>query len=143
VAAQRLCLPAAALGAGALAWTVAVAVDRNDKDVFPPVLPAALGAAALALAVVFVLRRRSGWAFVATAATAALFVATLFTSLSPRVLVSHPSFANSLTVSGAASEHYALVVITVVAGVFLPVVLLYQGWSYHVFRQRLGAEGAV
>ena len=24
-------------------WTVAVAVDRNDKDVFPPILPAALG----------------------------------------------------------------------------------------------------
>ena len=30
-----------------LAWTVAVATDHNHKDVFPPVLPAALGIAAL------------------------------------------------------------------------------------------------
>jgi cytochrome d ubiquinol oxidase subunit II len=29
---------------------------------------------------------------------------------------------------------------TVVAIVFLPVVLLYQGWSYRVFRARVGAQ---
>ena len=37
-----------------LVWTVAVAMDRNDKDLFPPALPAAVGIAALALAVAFV-----------------------------------------------------------------------------------------
>ncbi len=68
-------------------------------------------------------------------------VATLFTGLYPRVLVSHPGFADSLTVSGAAAEHYALTVITVVAAVLLPVVLLYQGWTYHVFRARLAGGG--
>jgi cytochrome bd ubiquinol oxidase subunit II len=136
--ARRLCLPVAVLGAGVLGWTVAVAVDRNDKDLFPPVLPAALGAGALAAAAVLVLARRAGWAFAATALAVALLVATLFTGLYPSVLVSHPSSANSLTVSGAASEHYALTVITVVAAVMLPLVLLYQGWSYHVFRARLG-----
>jgi cytochrome bd-type quinol oxidase subunit 2 len=67
---------------------------------------------------------------------------TLFTGLYPRVLVSDPSFANSLTVAGAASAHYALTVITVVAAIFLPLVLLYQGWSYHVFRARLGGGPA-
>ena len=66
-AARRLAVPAALGAAAFLAWTVAVAVDRNDKDVFPPVLPAALGALALVLAVVFVFGRRSGWAFVMTA----------------------------------------------------------------------------
>ena len=45
------------LGAAFLVWTVAVAMDRNDKDLFPPALPAALGIAALALAVVFVFAR--------------------------------------------------------------------------------------
>ena len=39
-AARMLALPAAALAAAFLVWTVVVAVDRNDKDVFPPVLPA-------------------------------------------------------------------------------------------------------
>ena len=50
-AARRLAVPAAVGAGGLLAWTVAVAVDRNDKDVFPPVLPAALGIAVLLLAV--------------------------------------------------------------------------------------------
>jgi cytochrome d ubiquinol oxidase subunit II len=138
--ARRLAVPVAVLLGGMLAWTVAVGVNRNDKDVFPPVLPAALGVGALVLAVVFVLRRRSGWAFVATAVASALWVATIFTTLYPRVLVSHPSFSNSLTISGAAAAHYALSVITVVAAILTPVVLLYQGWTYHVFRARLGGE---
>jgi cytochrome d ubiquinol oxidase subunit II len=138
--ARRLSVPVAILLGALLAWTVAVGVGRNDKDVFPPVLPAALGVAALVLTVVFARSGRSGWSFVSTAVAAALWVATIFTTLYPRVLVSHPSFSNTLTMSGAAAGHYALSVITVVAAVLTPVVLLYQGWSYHVFRARLGGE---
>ena len=120
--------------------TVVVAVDRNDKDVFPPVLLAALGIAALALAIVFAFRRRSGLAFVMTASGTVLSVITLFTSLYPRVMVSSPDFGNSLTVSNAASAHYSLVVMSVVALTVTPVVLLYQGWTYRVFRHRLGGD---
>jgi len=139
-AARRLSLPAALAGVVFLVWTVVVAVDRNDKDVFPPVVPCALGIAALVLALVFVHRRRSGLAFAATALGAMLVVATLFTSLYPRVLVSNPDFANSLTVDNASSSHYALAVMTVVALIFTPLILLYQGWTYYVFRHRLGGE---
>jgi cytochrome bd ubiquinol oxidase subunit II len=138
--ARTLAIPVAIAGAALLAWTVAVAVDRNERGILGPAVPAALGAAALALAVVFVARRRSGWAFVMTAVAAIALVATIFTGLYPRLLVSHPDFANSLTVSGAASAHYTLVLLTIVAAIFLPLVLLYQGWSYHVFRARLGGE---
>ena len=49
-----------------------------------------------------------------------------------------PDFDNSLTVDGAASSHYALKVMSVVALIFVPLVLLYQGWTYYVFRRRLG-----
>jgi cytochrome d ubiquinol oxidase subunit II len=139
-AARRLSVVAALAVAGFLSWTVAVAVDRNDKDAFPPILPAALGIAAVALAMLFVLGRRSGWAFVMTAVTTVLWVATVFTSLYPRVLVSSPDFGNSLTVDGASSAHYTLVLMTVVAAIFLPLVLLYQGWTYHVFRGRVGGD---
>ena len=140
--ARRLAVPAALVAAGFLVWTVAVAVDRNDKDVFPPALPAALGIAALALAVLAVFGRRSGWAFSFTALGVIAVVATLFTSLFPRVMVSSPDFANSLTVDGSSSSHYTLTVMTVVALIVTPIVLLYQGWTYYVFRQRLGlAEG--
>ena len=65
-------------------------------------------------------------------------VATLFVSLYPRVMVSSTAFENSLTVDNAASSHYALQVMTVVAVIFVPLVLLYQGWAYYVFRARLG-----
>jgi cytochrome d ubiquinol oxidase subunit II len=67
-------------------------------------------------------------------------VTTLFVSLYPRVMVSSTGFENSLTVDGAASSHYALTVMSVVALVLVPVVLLYQGWTYYVFRHRVVAE---
>jgi cytochrome bd ubiquinol oxidase subunit II len=140
IAARALAIPAVAVGAGFLIWTVKVAVDRNDKDVFPPVLPAALAIAAFALAAVLVYARRDGIAFALGAVGILALVATLFTSLYPRVMVSNPNFGNSLTVPGTASAHYTLAVMTVVALIVTPVVLLYQGWTYHVFRHRLGAD---
>ena len=42
--------------------------------------------------------------------------------------------------AGAASGDYALKVMTVVAAVVTPLVLLYQGWSYWVFRARVTAS---
>jgi cytochrome bd ubiquinol oxidase subunit II len=139
-AARRLAVPAAAVGAAFLIWTVVVAVDRNDKDVFPVVVPAALGIAALALAAGFVFVGRSGLAFTMTALGAVAAVATLFTGLYPRVIVSSPNFANSLDVSAAASAHYTLAVMTMIALIVLPIVLLYQSWTYYVFRARVTGE---
>ncbi|HEX6680389.1 MAG TPA: cytochrome d ubiquinol oxidase subunit II [Gaiellaceae bacterium] len=140
-ASRRLAVPAAAVCAGYVAWTVAVAVDRNAKDVFPPVLPATIAIAALLAAALLVFVGRSGAAFAASAIGTAGLVATLFTSLYPRVMVSSPDFGNSLTVSGTAAAHYSLAVLTVVAVIVTPVVLAYQGWSYYVFRARVtGSE---
>jgi len=137
-ASRRLSIVAAALGSVFLIWTVVVAVDRNDKSVFPPVLPAAIGIAAFILAVVFVRRRSQIRAFAMTGLGTIAVVATLFVSLFPRVMVSSTDFANSLTVSSAASAHYTLAVMSVVALIFVPLILLYQGWTYHVFRARVG-----
>jgi cytochrome d ubiquinol oxidase subunit II len=139
-AARRLALPAAVVGAAFLIWTIVVAIDRNDKDVFPVVVPAVLGIVALALALGSVFAGRSRLAFTMTALAAVAFVATLFTGLYPRVMVSSPNFANSLDVSGAASAHYTLAVMTVVALIVTPIVLLYQSWTYYVFRARISGE---
>jgi cytochrome bd ubiquinol oxidase subunit II len=138
--ARRLALPAVVLASAFLVWTVAVAMDRNDKDLFPPALPAAIGIVALGLAVTFLFRGRNGRAFAMTAVGTVAVVATLFVSLYPRVMLSSPGFENSLTVDGAASSHYALAVMSVVALIFVPLVLLYQGWTYYVFRHRVGGE---
>ena len=136
-AARRLSVPVALVVAAFLAWTVAVAVDRNGRDLLAPLIPAAIGGLALAAIVLLTLRGRGGWAFAMSALASLSIVATLFTALYPRVLVSAPDLQNSLTIDDAAAAHYALSVITVVAGVMLPVMLLYQGWTYHVFRARL------
>jgi cytochrome d ubiquinol oxidase subunit II len=138
--AATLAVPAVAAGAALLIWTVVVAVDHNDKGVYPPIVPAVIGIAALVLAAGFVYLERSGVAFALTALAIVSTVATLFTSLYPRVIVSDPNFGNSLTVSNAASAHYTLVVLTVVAAIVTPFVLLYQGWSYYVFRARVTGE---
>jgi cytochrome bd ubiquinol oxidase subunit II len=100
-------------------------------------ITAALAAIALLGGVAAAMRGREGWAFAGTAITVMLAVATLFGDLWPDVMPSSTQAAYSLTVSNASSGHYALLVMTWVAVIFTPVVLLYQGWTYWVFRQRL------
>ena len=63
---------------------------------------------------------------------------TRTTGFDPNVMVSSTNSAFNLTVNNAASGHYALVVMTIVAVLLMPVVLAYQGWSFHVFRARVG-----
>jgi cytochrome d ubiquinol oxidase subunit II len=138
LAGRRLAIPAVVIGTAFFVYAVVVAVQRNDKSVFPPVLPAALGVGALALALIFAVRRESRLAFTMTALATVLTVVTLFVGLYPRVMVSSPNFANSLTVGNAASAHYTLAVMSIAALIITPVVLVYQAWTYRVFRQRLG-----
>ncbi|MFC7244968.1 cytochrome d ubiquinol oxidase subunit II [Catellatospora aurea] len=82
---------------------------------------------------------KEGWAFTATTFAMATSVLVVFTNLYPRVMVSTMGAANDLTLANTASGSYALKVMTVVLVVMLPVVILYQAWTYHVFRQRVTA----
>ncbi|MBF6236044.1 cytochrome d ubiquinol oxidase subunit II [Nocardia otitidiscaviarum] len=91
-------------------------------------------------------RSRDGWAFTGTALTILSATTLLFGSLFPDVLPSTIDPAFSLTVDGrdgtvsASSTHYTLVVMSWVAVVMVPMVLIYQGWTYWVFRKRLTME---
>jgi cytochrome bd ubiquinol oxidase subunit II len=138
--AHLLALPALVAGGAFVIWTVVVAVDENQRSALPPAIPAAVAIAGLLAAAVLGRAGKDGWAFGATAVSMVAVVATIFTGLYPRVLVSSPDFGNSLTVSNAASAHYTLAVMSVVALVILPLVLLYQGWTYYVFRARLSGS---
>ena len=80
---------------------------------------------------------RDGRAFAATAVAIGGTVASLFLVLHPTVLVSSTSTSYDLTVANTASGDYALKVMTIIVAVILPVVLLYQGYTYVVFRHRL------
>jgi len=80
---------------------------------------------------------RDGQAFAALGVTIAAAVVTLFGALYPDVLPSTLDPAHSLTVDGAASSPYTLQVITWVGAFGAPAVLVYQGWTYWVFRKRI------
>jgi cytochrome d ubiquinol oxidase subunit II len=103
--------------------------------------PVPLGAGAALLATGWFIRQRShGWAFVTTSLTIALSSMTVAIGLYPRLMVSSLNPEWSLTIYNSASSSYTLQVMTIVAVVMVPIVLLYQGWSYYVFRQRIGRE---
>ncbi len=80
---------------------------------------------------------RDGWAFTLAAVAMACLVGTIFALLYPNVMVSSTNPAYSLTIYSAASSAKTLGVMSIVALIFLPIVLLYQGWNYWVFRKRL------
>ncbi len=75
-----------------------VAHQNNDRAILPTTVPAVLTAIVLVLALVLTRTDRDGWAFAATGLGVIGFIATIFTGLYPRVLVSDPDFANSLTI---------------------------------------------
>jgi len=96
--------------------------------------------AALVAAGWFISRRRNKWAFITTGILIASSTITLFAKLYPRVMISSLNPDWSLTIYNASSGSYTLKVMSIVALIFLPIVLLYQGWSYYVFRERIGRE---
>lgn len=97
----------------------------------------ALAAAALAATVALTAWASEGWAFAATTVTVVAAVALLFGSLFPNVMPSTLDPAWSLTIENASSSHYTLVVLTWAAAFLTPVVMIYQGWTYWVFRKRI------
>ncbi|SFQ45475.1 cytochrome d ubiquinol oxidase subunit II [Amycolatopsis arida] len=82
---------------------------------------------------------RDGQAFAALGVVIAAAAATLFGALYPNVLPSTTD-ATSLTVAEAAASPYTLQVITWVAAFGAPAVLVYQSWTYWVFRRRIGTR---
>jgi len=138
-AAAWLWLPAVIL---VVAATIAGVFATDIFSHRGPVLWVFAVAAALALLAAgwFVRARRHGWAFVMSGLTIALTCAMLALGLYPRVMVSSLNDAWSLTIYNTSSSQYTLQVISVIALILVPVVLLYQGWSYWVFRKRIGRK---
>ncbi|HLL92467.1 MAG TPA: cytochrome d ubiquinol oxidase subunit II, partial [Solirubrobacteraceae bacterium] len=125
---------ASALVVGFVIWTLTVV---GNTDVPGPVQVLAV------IAVIFAARLAStdsdGWAFTASAVAIAATVGSIFIELYPNVMISSTNAAYNLTVNNAASGHYALTVMTIVTVILFPIVLIYQGWSFYVFRARVKA----
>ncbi|MFD4986011.1 cytochrome d ubiquinol oxidase subunit II [Streptomyces sp. NPDC058374] len=132
--ALRLGVVTAAVAVGFLLWTQA----DHGKPAGAVLLVIAVGA--LLAALVAVARSREGWAFALSGLTIVAGVAMLFVSLFPDVMPSTLDPAWSLTAANSASSPYTLTIMTWCAGIATPVVLLYQGWTYWVFRKRIGTH---
>jgi len=132
--AQRVGAVAAVLAVVFIGWTAASAGEVAVWVI------GALAAVTLLLGLAASRIGRDGWAFLGTAVAIALVVVMLFSALFPQVLPSTLDAAYGLTVDNASSTPYTLKIMTWVAVVFTPIVLLYQGWSYWVFRKRIGVQ---
>ncbi len=100
-----------------------------------------LTAAVLLILSYFMLKGdKPGWAFIFMGLTIALTVVMVFGALYPNVLPSTLNPAYNLTVHNASSSPYTLKVMSIVALIFVPIVLVYQAWTYYIFRQRIGTK---
>ncbi|GAA2051580.1 cytochrome d ubiquinol oxidase subunit II [Streptomyces carpaticus] len=132
--ATGLGLAALALAAAFLLWTQGASGDTRTL-VAMVVAALSLGAALAANA-----RGREGWAFSWSGLAIVAAVAMLFLALFPEVMPSTGDPAGTLTIENAASSPYTLRIMTWCAAIATPIVLLYQGWTYWVFRKRIGTQ---
>ncbi|HUW77994.1 MAG TPA: cytochrome d ubiquinol oxidase subunit II [Candidatus Nanopelagicaceae bacterium] len=131
----RLGLAATVFTISFLAWT---ASTYNDKLLVW--ILASVVALAWVAALTFNRLGREGWSFLFSAIALAFAVITLFATLYPNVMPSSLSPDATLTITNASSTHYTLRIMTIVAAVMTPIVLVYQSWTYWVFRKRISAH---
>ncbi|OYX56449.1 MAG: cytochrome d ubiquinol oxidase subunit II [Micrococcales bacterium 32-70-13] len=133
--ASRAGIATIVVAAAFLTWTVLAHLDAPHAAV----IAALAAAAALTLIGATLANRagREGWAFGLSAVTTLLAVATILAAMFPNVMPSTIDPAYSLTIENASSTEYTLQVMTWVAVFMVPLVLLYQGWTYWVFRKRV------
>jgi cytochrome d ubiquinol oxidase subunit II len=135
---SRVLAPAAAaVVAIFMFWTIGRQANGDGVDAVSAILAAV--AVLCAVGAAWRSGLRPARTFALSAATIAALFASLFAELYPNALVSSGP-GPDLTLYAAASTNYTLKVMTVVAVVFVPLVLAYQAWTYWVFRARLGAE---
>ena len=125
--------------AAVLAVALLVSVNVSTGSLWSWI--AAVVAAVALLAGLFAISRdREGWAFIGTFVAIGAAVATLFLALFPDVMPSTTNAAFSLTTTNASSTELTLTIMTWVAAIFTPIVLVYTSWTYWTFRRRIGTQ---
>lgn len=135
--AKIMAVPTVLVAAGTVVWTIAIAAGRSDSLLWLVVACGAIAAVFLIASALFSARGNEGWAFTSMIVTIMTAVIMLFAALFPYVLPSTIDPAYSLTIANASSSQYTLQIMSWTALAALPLVLLYQGWTYWVFRKRV------
>lgn len=138
-AAKRLWMPAALIAVALAGGTFVYTDFIQHIGLVPGAAP--FGAIATLVVVRALLdNKREGWAFIAMGIHLILTQSTFFLILFPRVMISTTNPDYSLTIYNASSSPYTLQVMTIIALIFVPIVLIYQGYTYWVFRKRLSTN---
>ncbi|HNQ77781.1 MAG TPA: cytochrome d ubiquinol oxidase subunit II [Acidobacteriota bacterium] len=131
----------------AVIFLTATAFPSKFYDNFAkaPLLVAVPMLAVLGFAAAKFMTARGKWkgAFFASCASIIAVMATGMISLYPNLIPSSIDPAHSLTIFNSSSSPYTLKIMTIVALLFVPVVIAYQFWVYRVLKGRLTVEGVV
>ena len=122
-----------------LVWTF-IATDILNNPGYDGLIPAILAAVALLAYGWFQRQGKEGLTFICGGLVIILATVMVFSGLFPRLMISTLDPAYNLTIYNASSSPYTLKVITIVAAIFLPIILVYQGWTYWIFRKRLSPD---
>lgn len=120
-------------------WTF-FATDILTKSGINGLVPALLAALALLAAGWYAKKDNDVLAFVMGSLTVVFATIMVFMGLFPRILISSMDAAYSLDIYNAAASPYTLKIMTIVAVIFVPIVLIYQIWTYKVFSKRIKAD---
>ncbi|MBE6112015.1 MAG: cytochrome d ubiquinol oxidase subunit II [Peptococcaceae bacterium] len=120
-----------------VAWVIYGALITGILNSVIAVIAVALAALSLIVSVVLQLKGRSGLAFVASILAILFVTVMVFATMFPNVLISTLNPLWSLTIHNACSSPYTLKIMTIVALTLVPIVLIYQGWSFWMFRKRV------
>ena len=131
---------AAAAAVVLLAITTYIYTDISAKIGINPGITPIASVVVLLITIIFINRRLEGWAFILTGVHIVLIQIAFFTLMFPRVMISSTNPAYSLTIYNASSSQYTLTIMSIIALIFVPVVLAYQGWTYYMFRKRITTE---
>ena len=126
-----------AMLAATVAWVIYGALITGILNSVIAVIAVALAALSLIVSVVLQLKGRSGLAFVASILAILFVTVMVFATMFPNVLISTLNPLWNLTIYNACSSPYTLKIMTIVALTLVPIVLIYQGWSFWMFRKRV------
>lgn len=139
IARARLC--ALRAGAAAVFFFILCYVMTISKTILIYNLSAVLllsGAGLIfILAIIYMVFQRYTGSFICGGLAIICTSVGFFTGLFPCLMVSSLNPLWSLTIENAASTPYTLSIMTMAAAVMVPIVLIYQAWSYWIFRKRV------
>jgi len=138
-AAKKIWLPATVLLFLFIVYTYIETDIYQKLGLNPGVVPISAGLA-LFFSIFLLKNNKSGWAFILTSISIVFSTITIFMALFPRVMVSSLNPDWSLTIYNASSTAYTLKTMSIVALIFVPIVLIYQAWTYWIFRKRISAR---